>query len=275
MHNNHAATSQDSASENGAGDSRSGQSQFGAEPTGRFGTQHWKGFLPPRGLVMARLKTVEPGAPEAQSTITTAPSAVASSAAALPFSPDSFEKLQAELQGCTRCKLCEQRNTIVFGEGNPHASLVFVGEGPGEPEDQQGRPFVGNAGQLLDKMINAIGLKREDVYLCNVIKCRAPGNRNPEPDEIATCSPYLLRQLELIKPKVIVALGDFAAQTLLNTNNGILQLRGEFQPFRGAQLMPTFHPSHLLRNPEAKKDAWEDLKKVAHYLGIQLPTRKA
>jgi len=162
----------------------------------------------------------------------------------------------------------------VIGEGNPHASLVFVGEAPGEQEDLQGRPFIGNSGQLLDRMIAAITLKREDVYLSNVIKCHPPGNRNPELDEINSCRPFLVHQLQLIQPRVIVALGKLAAQTLLETDTPIKQLRGTFytHPAYGkAQVMPTFHPSYLLHNPAAKREAWNDLKKVARELGIQIP----
>jgi DNA polymerase len=159
------------------------------------------------------------------------------------------------------------------GEGNPRARLVFVGEGPGEQEDLQGRPFVGNAGQLLDKMIQAIGLSRNDVYIANVVKCRPPGNRNPESDEILACSPFLHRQLDIIQPEVIVALGKFAAQTLLQTDEKITQLRGKFKTYRGTKLMPTFHPSYLLRSPSAKREAWIDLQAVAKELGIQIPKR--
>lgn len=184
---------------------------------------------------------------------------------------DSLEKITADLQGCTRCKLCEGRKTIVIGEGNPQASLVFVGEGPGEQEDLQGRPFVGKAGQLLDRMIAAMGLSREQVYILNVVKCRPPGNRNPEFDEIQACSPFLHRQLDLIQPKVVVALGKFAAQTLLQTDERITRLRGQFFQYRNSKLMPTFHPSFLLRNPDAKREAWQDLKAVANELGLEIP----
>ncbi len=188
---------------------------------------------------------------------------------------ESLEQIHADLNNCTRCKLCAERKTIVFGEGNPKAELVFVGEGPGEQEDLQGRPFVGRAGQLLDKMIEAMGLRREQVYIANVVKCRPPGNRNPEPDEITSCSPFLHRQLEAIKPKVIVALGKFAVQTLLQSEEKISQLRGQFVTFRGMQLMPTYHPAYLLRNPPAKKEVWEDLQKVAGFMGLEIPKRAA
>jgi DNA polymerase len=164
---------------------------------------------------------------------------------------------------CSRCKLHGLgRQQVVFGVGNPDADLMFVGEAPGADEDIQGIPFVGRAGQLLTKMIEAINLRREDVYIANVIKCRPPGNRNPEPDEIAQCEPFLLRQIAAINPKVIVALGAFAAKTLLRSEESISRLRGRIYDFQGAKLIPTFHPSFLLRSPDRKRDAWEDLKRA-------------
>jgi uracil-DNA glycosylase family 4 len=164
---------------------------------------------------------------------------------------------------CSRCKLHTLgRKQIVFGVGNPDADLMFVGEAPGRDEDEQGEPFVGRAGQLLTKIIEAINLKREDVYIANVIKCRPPENRNPEPDEVASCEPFLFRQVDAIKPKVIVALGTFAAHALLKTDTSISRLRGRTYAYRGAQLICTFHPAYLLRSPERKRDTWEDMKKV-------------
>ena len=164
---------------------------------------------------------------------------------------------------CTRCKLHTLgRQRVVFGVGNPDADLMFVGEAPGADEDLQGIPFVGRAGQLLTKMIEAINLRRDDVYIANVIKCRPPGNRNPEPDEIAECEPFLFQQIAAINPKVIVALGAFAAKTLLRSEESISRLRGNIYDFRGAKLIPTFHPSFLLRSPDRKRDAWEDLKRA-------------
>jgi uracil-DNA glycosylase len=164
---------------------------------------------------------------------------------------------------CPRCKLATLgRKQVVFGVGNPDADLMFVGEAPGADEDIQGIPFVGRAGQLLTKMILAINLERDQVYIANVIKCRPPGNRNPEPDEIASCEPFLFQQIDAVKPKVIVALGAFAAKTLLRTEDPISRLRGRIYDFRGAKLIPTFHPSFLLRSPDRKRDAWEDLKKA-------------
>jgi DNA polymerase len=172
--------------------------------------------------------------------------------------------LKAEIgPACQRCKLHTfGRKQVVFGVGNPDADLMFVGEAPGADEDEQGEPFVGRAGQLLTKIIEAIGLQRRDVYIANIIKCRPPGNRNPEPDEVDQCEPFLFRQVEAVKPKVIVALGKFAAQSLLRTTDPITRLRGRSFNYRGATLIPTFHPAYLLRNPSAKREVWEDMKKV-------------
>ena len=182
---------------------------------------------------------------------------------------DSLPVIQAELVDCTRCKLHRGRTTIVFGDGNPRADLMFVGEGPGRDEDIQGLPFVGRAGKLLNQMIDAMGLQRKDVYICNVVKCRPPENRTPEKDEITTCSPFLLRQIEVISPKVIVCLGSVAAQTLLETNRGITHYRGEWLDFHGRKLLATYHPAYLLRNPSAKGEVWKDLQKVMAELGLQ------
>jgi len=176
----------------------------------------------------------------------------------------SLEALRAHIGDCTRCKLHTMgRKQVVFGVGNPRADLMFVGEAPGADEDRIGEPFVGRAGQLLTKIIEAIGLKRDDVYIANVIKCRPPGNRNPEPDEVATCQPFLAEQIELVHPRVIVALGTFAAKALLGTDAPISRLRGRVHDFRGgAKLVPTFHPAFLLRSPDRKRDVWEDMKTV-------------
>lgn len=174
----------------------------------------------------------------------------------------ALEKAREELGECCRCTLGGLRHRIVFGEGNPDAELVFVGEAPGADEDAQGRPFVGRAGQLLTKIIVAMGLKREDVYICNILKCRPPGNRNPQPEEIAACEPFLIRQLEAIRPRVICALGSFAAHTLLKSDAPITVLRGRFHSYQGIPLMPTYHPAYLLRNPGAKKQVWEDVQTI-------------
>jgi DNA polymerase len=176
---------------------------------------------------------------------------------------DALAAIRADIGDCTRCKLHTLgRTQVVFGVGNPHADLMFVGEAPGGDEDVQGIPFVGRAGQLLTKIIEAIDLSRDDVYIANVIKCRPPQNRNPEPDEVETCEPFLFRQIDVIKPKVIVALGKFAAQALLRTDAPISRLRGRVFDYRGAKLIPTFHPAYLLRNPASKREVWEDMKAV-------------
>jgi uracil-DNA glycosylase len=188
---------------------------------------------------------------------------------------DTLRKVREDLGDCTRCKLHKTRKNIVFADGNPKAELVFVGEGPGADEDAQGLPFVGRAGKLLNQMIEAMGLRRQDVYICNVVKCRPPENRLPEKDEIAACSPFLLRQLDTISPKVIVCLGACAAQTLLETNRGISQFRGQWLDFRGYKLMATYHPAYLLRNPSAKAEVWKDLQKVMAVLGLELKKGKS
>lgn len=175
--------------------------------------------------------------------------------------------IREDIGDCTRCKLHTLgRKQVVFGVGNPHADLMFVGEAPGADEDIQGEPFVGRAGQLLTKIIEAIDLKREDVYIANVIKCRPPGNRNPEPDEVQQCEPFLFRQIDTIRPKVIVALGKFAAQCLLKTTDPITRLRGREFKYRDSILMPTYHPAYLLRTPSAKREVWEDMKRVRELL---------
>src|SRR5213083_1574374 len=175
--------------------------------------------------------------------------------------------VKTDIGDCMRCKLSRLgRTQVVFGVGNPSADLMFVGEAPGADEDVQGVPFVGRAGQLLTKIIEAIGLRREDVYIANVIKCRPPQNRNPEQDEVDTCEPFLFRQIDIIKPKVIVALGSFAARALLRTLDPISRLRGRIYEYRGAKLIPTFHPAYLLRNPSSKREVWEDMKKARELL---------
>jgi uracil-DNA glycosylase family 4 len=179
----------------------------------------------------------------------------------------TLDEVRRELGDCSRCKLCAGRRNIVFGVGNPRAQLVFVGEGPGAEEDAQGIPFVGKAGQLLTKMIEAMGFARDDVYICNVVKCRPPENRNPEIDEIAACEPFLRAQLGAIQPKVIVALGKFAAQTLLRDETKITRLRGNWREYCGIPLMPTYHPAYLLRNPAEKRAAWSDLQQVMKRFG--------
>jgi DNA polymerase len=174
----------------------------------------------------------------------------------------TLDSIRAELGDCHRCKLAPKRTNIVFGSGNPGAELVFVGEAPGFDEDQQGLPFVGRAGQLLTKIIESINLKREDVYICNVLKCRPPENRNPEPDEVAACNPFMKKQLAAIRPKIVCCLGTFAAQTVLQTAAPISKLRGKFYDMDGIRVIATFHPAYLLRSPDKKREVWEDMKQI-------------
>jgi DNA polymerase len=210
----------------------------------------------------------------ARAEVRTTPRPVAPPTASLFAEPavahaTSLDALRAAIGDCRRCKLAPHRTNLVFGVGNPAARLAFVGEGPGADEDVRGEPFVGRAGQLLTEIITkGMRLRREDVYIANVIKCRPPGNRNPEPDEVESCEPFLIRQLELIDPEVIVALGKFAAQTLLRTKTPITQLRGRWFDYRGIKLMPTFHPAYLLRNPGDKRLVWQDIQQVMQALGM-------
>ncbi len=185
----------------------------------------------------------------------------------------SWEELEAEAMACTRCPLCEGRTNVVFGEGSRSAELVFVGEAPGLDEDRSGRPFVGRAGQLLTQMISAMGFSREDVYIANVLKCRPPQNRDPAADEVDLCRPYLLRQIELIQPKVICTLGRHALCTLTGYDGAMGRARGRRREFLGTTLIPTWHPAYLLRNPAAKREAWDDLKAVLAVLGRSVPPR--
>ena len=202
--------------------------------------------------------------PSADVPSTPAPEHPSTSAPEPPSILESLDDIKTEIgPACMRCKLCALgRSQTVFGVGNPKARLMFVGEAPGEEEDKRGEPFVGRAGQLLTKIIEAIGLSREQVYIANVIKCRPPDNRNPEPDEVATCEPFLFRQIDVIRPAVIVPLGKFAAQCLLKTTDPITRLRGRRFDYRGTTLIPTFHPAYLLRNPSAKREVWDDMKLV-------------
>jgi uracil-DNA glycosylase family 4 len=186
----------------------------------------------------------------------------------------TLQDIRADIGDCIRCKLHKGRNKIVFGDGSPQAKLLFIGEGPGRDEDLQGLPFVGRAGKLLTQMIEAMGLLRSDVYICNVVKCRPPENRAPEKDEVAACSPFLFRQIDLVAPQVIVCLGSIAAQTILETTRGISQFRGQWLEFRGRKLMATYHPAYLLRNPAAKSEVWKDLQKVMVELGLEVKKGK-
>jgi uracil-DNA glycosylase family 4 len=188
---------------------------------------------------------------------------------------DTLERIRETIGECTRCKLHKSRNRIVFGDGNSRAKLAFVGEGPGEEEDRQGLPFVGRAGKLLTQMIEAMGLERKDVYICNVVKCRPPSNRTPERDETGTCQPFLDRQLAVIQPKVIVCLGNVASQALLGTGEPMGRVRGKWFRWHGMKMLPTYHPAYLLRNPNAKGIVWEDLQKVMAELGLKTPKKTA
>jgi len=226
--------------------------------------------LPKSTPKLAPMKAIPPPAP---SPLVAPPAGASLFEAVDKVKDDNLLKIREDLGECTRCKLHKGRNKIVFGDGNPKAQLVFVGEGPGADEDMQGLPFVGRAGKLLTQMIEAMGLQRSDVYICNVVKCRPPENRAPEPDEVAACSPFLMRQIDSIHPKVIVCLGATAAKTILNTTRGISQFRGEWLEWRGHKLMATYHPAYLLRNPPAKADVWKDLQKVMAELGLQLPKK--
>lgn len=179
--------------------------------------------------------------------------------------------IRADIGDCTRCKLCKGRTNIVFGVGNPKAKLMFVGEGPGRDEDLQAEPFVGEAGKLLNRMILAMGLKRSDVYIANIVKCRPPKNRDPEPDEVAACEPFLRQQIAAIRPDYLVALGRYAAQTVLRDKTAISRMRGKWREYEGIPLMPTFHPAYLLRNPADKRLVWQDLQDVMQRLGLQKP----
>ena len=187
--------------------------------------------------------------------------------------PSALKLIRADIGDCTRCRLHKGRTNLVFGVGNVNADLMFVGEGPGADEDAKGEPFVGRAGQLLNNMISAMGIKREDVYIANVVKCRPPSNRTPEKDECDTCSPFLMRQIDVIKPKVIVALGAVAAKNLLAVNDSMSNLRGRWYDFRDSKLVVTYHPAYLLRDPRQKKEAWKDLQMVMKFLGLNPPAK--
>jgi DNA polymerase len=242
--------------------------------------------LSPFSVESSSAATEEPILPKAAPKATAVPNIDSKPVLPVATGPSLFEgagkipgetllKVREDLGECARCKLHKTRNKIVFGDGSAKARLVFVGEGPGADEDAQGLPFVGRAGKLLTQMIEAMGLQRGDVYICNVVKCRPPGNRQPEPDEVEKCSPFLFRQLDVLQPKVIVCLGATAAQTLLQTNRGISHFRGQWMGFRGYKMLATYHPAYLLRNPAAKGDVWKDLQKVMAELGLEIKKNKA
>lgn len=253
-------------------------------------------YLPQAAALAPAVEEERVAAPASASSFAAAPAAAqanpAAASSAPPASPqmfsalfpagpgdDTLDKIRQDIGDCRRCRLCEGRNQIVFGSGNPAARLVFVGEGPGADEDEQGLPFVGRAGQLLTQMIDntaakeGLTIRRPDTYICNVVKCRPPGNRTPEPDEMEVCGQFLLRQLMVLKPRAICALGSTATKALLGTKDGITKLRGKWQRWRDIPVMPTYHPSYLLRpyNQNAKREAWEDLKKVLHYVYDEPP----
>jgi uracil-DNA glycosylase family 4 len=215
-----------------------------------------------------------PGIMQAESQLYTMPSEQPAVDLQAPSASDALRLIREDIGDCTRCRLHKQgRKQIVFGVGNPHAELMFIGEAPGADEDEQGEPFVGRAGQLLNNMIKAMGLQREDVYIANIIKCRPPNNRTPERDECETCSPFLMRQIEVIAPKAIVALGAVAAKTLLAINAPMSELRGRWYDFRGTKLAVTYHPAFLLRDPRQKKEAWKDLQMVMKELELKAPEK--
>lgn len=216
----------------------------------------------------------EPPPPEAQ--LTSAPGVIGAVSGEADDRRMRLALIAEEVRACTRCPLCEARTKTVFARGNPFAELCFVGEGPGAEEDAQGEPFVGAAGRLLDKMIAAMGYRRDDVYICNIVKCRPPNNRKPEPNEMEACNPYLRDQLALVRPKVIVALGATAVTGLIGATEGITRLRGKWKLYKGTvPIMPTFHPAYLLRNPAAKRDVWSDLQEVMKHLGKSVPKSAA
>ncbi len=224
----------------------------------------------PSSPAAASAPTARPTA-TSTSTATAAPPPTRYGLADLGCGSPALLAVREELGDCTRCKLAPGRTKLVFGVGNPRAELMFVGEGPGADEDAQGEPFVGRAGQLLTRMIEAMGYRRSDVYIANVVKCRPPGNRNPEPDEMDACEPFLRAQIRAVAPRAIVALGKIAAQTLLRDTTPISRLRGRWSTYEGTRLMPTFHPAYLLRSPDEKKKAWEDLQLVMKELGKSPP----
>lgn len=187
----------------------------------------------------------------------------------------ALNAIREDIGDCTRCRLSKGRKQIVFGVGNIDADIMFVGEGPGADEDEQGEPFVGRAGQLLNNMITAMGIKREDVYIANVVKCRPPGNRTPERDECDTCGPFLMKQIEAVQPKIIVALGAVAAKYLLGVNDSMANLRGQIYDFKNTKLAVTYHPAYLLRDPRQKAEAWKDLQMVMKHLGMKVPTKQS
>ncbi len=231
------------------------------------------------GLVNVRPATSADAAAQIETHQGTSPQGAVASSPTVPkeeMTPtQALRVIREDIGDCTRCVLHKQgRKQIVFGVGNPRADIMFIGEAPGADEDQQGEPFVGRAGQLLNNMITAMGIRREEVYIANIIKCRPPGNRTPEREECDTCSPFLMRQIEVVKPQVIVALGAVAAKTLLGVNDAMINLRGKIYDFKNTKLAVTYHPAYLLRDPRQKKEAWKDLQMVMKHLGMSVPTKE-
>jgi DNA polymerase len=217
--------------------------------------------------------SIELVVPPASQTASATPETAIALPPVLTDKPSALKLIREDIGDCTRCRLHKGRTNLVFGVGNVNADLMFVGEGPGADEDAQGEPFVGRAGQLLNNMISAMGIKRQDVYIANVVKCRPPQNRTPEKDECDTCAPFLMRQIDIIQPRVIVALGAVAAKNLLAVNDSMSNLRGRWYDFRNSKLLVTYHPAYLLRDPRQKKEAWKDLQMVMKYLGLNPPAK--
>ena len=226
-------------------------------------------------MVPAKAATPEKTAPSAKTTASAKAPAMPTALPVIGDKPAALKLIREDIGDCTRCRLHKGRTNLVFGVGNVNADLMFVGEGPGADEDAQGEPFVGRAGQLLNNMISAMGIKREDVYIANVVKCRPPSNRTPEKDECDTCSPFLMRQIDVVQPKVIVALGAVAAKNLLAVSDSMANLRGRWYDFRDSKLAVTYHPAFLLRDPRQKKETWKDLQMVMKELGLEAPPKPA
>ena len=225
-------------------------------------------------MVPAKAATPAKTAPSAKTTASAKAPAIPTALPVIGDKPAALKLIREDIGDCTRCRLHKGRTNLVFGVGNVNADLMFVGEGPGADEDAQGEPFVGRAGQLLNNMISAMGIKREDVYIANVVKCRPPSNRTPEKDECDTCSPFLMRQIDVVQPKVIVALGAVAAKNLLAVSDSMANLRGRWYDFRDSKLAVTYHPAYLLRDPRQKKETWKDLQMVMKFLGLKPPAAK-
>ena len=235
----------------------------------------WDLIVPGEGTPMAASEAPRAQPPEPPATSSAEPHPPAARRQEGPAARDALQRLRAETVGdCQRCGLCADRQTIVFGVGDPNARLMFIGEGPGAEEDRRGEPFVGRAGQLLDRMIGAMGLRRDDVYIANIVKCRPPGNRDPQADEVAACEPFLKAQIRIVQPEVIVTLGRVAAQTLLRSTTSMGRPRNQWHSYEEIPLMATYHPAYLLRSPDMKRPAWADLQLVMERLNLERPPRQ-